>query len=128
MSCDRMTSPASSGRRGSPTSTAAEVSSQEVSMPKTTSATTALALERHGVGYGARDDTARRTHGQARVPAGPRFPDQMRDDPDAVARQRAHLGLRPLYPDRNALRCQEKPGKARGGGADGHGADQALHD
>src|SRR6266567_1335768 len=77
MSWDRMTRLASSGRPGSPTSTAAEVSSQDVSMPRTTSATADPPLEDDGVGPGAGDDPRRRGHGEARVPARA-CPDQMR--------------------------------------------------
>src|SRR5881628_672925 len=56
MSCERMIKLASSGAppRLPPTSTAADVSSHDVSMPRTTSATAGLLAQGDGVGDGAR--------------------------------------------------------------------------
>src|SRR5437773_2083603 len=111
-SWDRITRLASSGRAGLPTSTAAEVSSQEVSMPRTTSATADPALERDGVGPGAGDDPRRRGHGEARVPARA-CPDQMRHDPQAVPRQRVYLRFGTAHRDGHALLGELEPREPR---------------
>src|SRR6266508_3153667 len=68
MSCDRITRLASSGGLPAPppTNTAAEVSSHEVSMPRTTSATAAPAPhDEHRIGDGARGDAAGGEHHEA---------------------------------------------------------------
>src|SRR6266704_1589364 len=90
-SCDRMTRLASSGRRRSPTSTAAEVSSHDVSMPRTTSATAGPALQAHGVGHGTRPDARRCGDGEAGVGTRPRLADEVRHDAHAVLGKRIHL-------------------------------------
>src|SRR5438876_11041324 len=83
-----MTRPASSGRRRSPTRTAADVSSQDVSIPRTTSATPCLPLEGHGVGYGARREAGGPAHGEPGVAAGPGLPDEVRHHAHTVPGER----------------------------------------
>src|SRR5881396_2429090 len=93
-SCDRMTRLASSGARPPPTSTAADVSSQEVSIPSTTSATARLALEGDGVWHRTRPDPRGRRHGEASVAAGPGPADQARGHAHAVLGERVDQGPR----------------------------------
>src|SRR3989454_5404412 len=95
MSCDRITRLASAGGRParSATSTAAEVSSHDVSIPRTTSATARLAPQPDEVGHGARPDPGRRGDAETGVAARSRFADQMRDHAHAVLRERADLRL-----------------------------------
>src|SRR5439155_23662619 len=86
MSCDRMTRLASSP----PTSTAAEVSSHDVSMPRTASATTAggrgggpdAAPQGDRAGNGAGGEAARRDDGDPRdpPPAAAGLPRELSDD------------------------------------------------
>src|SRR5256885_1099830 len=99
-SCDKITSPASSGRRRSPTSTAAEVSSHDVSIPRTTSATPGLASEGDGIRHGVRHDAGRCAHGEAGgAPRGGPAPPG-RPPPHAVARERIYprFGAPPPHP------------------------------
>src|SRR6266568_6469450 len=108
MSCDRMTRLASSP----PTSTAAEVSSHDVSMPRTASATTAggrgggrdAAPQRDRVGNGAGGDAARRDDGDPRDPAARGRPRDVSDDAEGVARQRLHALFGTPDRDRDARR------------------------
>src|SRR4029077_2617533 len=122
-------SPASSGCWfPPPTRTAAEVSSHEVSMPRTTSATAALALQGHGIRYSMRDDPGWGADREPGVPARPGLPDEMRDDAHAVAGERVYPRLRAEDGDRHALGREQKarePGCCRG---DRHGVDRPLHD
>src|SRR5690242_20165696 len=127
-SCDRMTSPASSGCRRSPTSTAADVSSHDVSMPRTTSATARLALEPHGVRDGTGDDAGRGAHGEAGIAAGTGLAEQVRHDPEAVAREQVDPGLGSLHRDGDALGREQEAGEAGGGRRNRHADDRALQD
>src|SRR5436309_8973033 len=127
-SWDRITRLASSGRAGLPTSTAADVSSQEVSMPSTTSATADPAFERDGVGPGAGDDPRRRGHGEARVPVRARLPDQMRHHAQAVPRERVHLRFGTAHRHRHALLGELEPREPGCRSGDRHLVDRALDD
>src|SRR6266581_3683211 len=87
-SCERMIRLASSGVAFRPplTSTAADVSSHDVSMPSRTSATAGLLVQGHGIGDGAGDDPRRGDDGEPGVGAGRREPArEVHDDLEAVA-------------------------------------------
>src|SRR6267142_3136035 len=105
MSCDRMTRLASSP----PTRTAADVSSQEVSMPRTASATPprwrgcGAASQRDRVGNGARRDPTRRNDGDpGDTSAGTRARD-VRDDAQRIAGECLYPLLRTTHRDRYPL-------------------------
>src|SRR5216117_2235331 len=127
-SCDRMTRLASSGARPPPTSTAADVSSQEVSIPSTTSATARLALEGDGVGHHTRPDPGRRRHGEAGVAARPRLADQVRRHAHAVLGEGVDLRLRAAHGHAHPLGSEQEPREPGRGGRDGHSVDRALDD
>src|SRR5438552_10332328 len=126
-SCDRMMRLASSGRPRSPTTTAAEVSSHEVSMPRTTSATApALALQRYGVGDRAGVDAGGRLDGEPRVAGRPARAHEVRHDAEAVAREALDPGGRASHAHLDALGDELPAGEARGGGRDGDTGEHAL--
>src|SRR6266446_6360522 len=107
MSWERMTRLASSPF----TRTAAEVSSHDVSIPRTASATTsgggrAAAPQRDRVGNGAGGDAAWRDHGDPGNAAA-RSGD-VRDDAQRIARQRQHALFRAADRDRHAGRCDDE--------------------
>src|SRR6266508_5574327 len=102
-----------------PTSTAAEVSSHDVSMPRTASATAGPAggaagggrrsgrgtpLQRDRIGNGPGGDAARRDDRDPRDPDARGRPRDVGDDAEGVARQRLH----PLFgtPDRDRDACR----------------------
>src|SRR5207245_151008 len=126
-SCDRMTRLASSGRPRSPTSTAAEVSSHEVSMPRRTSATApALALQGHGVGDSARRDAVGRLDGEPGVAARAGGAHEMRHHAQAVAGEALHARGGAADAHLDALRDELPAGEARGRGRDGDAREHAL--
>src|SRR5881296_2491108 len=93
------------------TRTAAEVSSHDVSIPRTASATTggggrAAAPQRHRVGNGPGGDAAWRYHGDPGNAAA-RSGD-VRDDAQRIARQRLHAFFRPADRDRHAGRRDDE--------------------
>src|SRR5256886_4922918 len=97
MSCERMTRLASSPF----TRTAADVSSHEVSIPRTTSATARrpAAAQRDGIGNGARGDAARRHDGDPGNAAA-RSGD-VGHHAQGIARQRLHALLGTAHVDRD---------------------------
>src|SRR5438552_18775660 len=107
-----MTRPASSGLRRSPTSTAADVSSHDVSMPRTTSATSRLPPERHRIGDGAGNEARRPAHREPGVVAWPRLPDQVRDDELDVSRERVDAGSRDALRQRHTFGRLTEAGEA----------------
>src|SRR5437773_7854537 len=107
MSCERMIRLASSGAPcrppPPPTSTAAEVSSHDVSMPSRTSATAGLLAQGHGIGDGAGDDPRRGDDGEPGVGAGRREPGRQGDDDlEAVAGEALHDGVGTAHDDGHA--------------------------
>src|SRR5437899_11718175 len=101
MSCDRMTRLASSP----PTRTAADVSWQGVSMPRTASATPlrcgCAAAYRDRVGNGARRDAARRDHGDAGDTLAGVGARDVRDDAQRIAGEGLHPLLRTTHGHRH---------------------------
>src|SRR5882762_2052955 len=125
MSCERITRLASSPE----TSTAADVSSHDVSMPRTTSATTGPAAQRDGVGDGAGGDARWGDDGEpadgAAVRRGAR---DVRDDPQAVAREPLHPLLGATHGDGHARGRNDETGRRAGARLDGDAAERALGD
>src|SRR6185503_521447 len=119
MSCERITRLASSPE----TSTAADVSSHDVSIPRTTSATTGPAPQRDGVGDGAGGNARR---GDDREPADGtavrRRPRDVRDDAQAVAGQGLHALLGAPYGHGHARRRDDEAGHGSGSRLDGDAA------
>src|SRR5207247_7464046 len=106
MSCDRMTRLASSPE----TRTAADVSSHEVSMPRTTSATACAAPQGDRVGDGAGGDPPRRDHGDAGDAGVAHGPRDVGDHAQAVPGERLHLLLGSADRHRNARRGHDEAG------------------
>src|SRR5207245_1763943 len=126
-SCDRMMRLASSGRSRSPTSTAAEVSSHEVSMPRTTSATApALALQGHGVGARAGRDSAGRLDGEPGVAARRAGAHEVRHHTQAVAGETLDPRCGAADAHLDALGDELPAGEARGRGRDGDTSEHTL--
>src|SRR6185503_7494014 len=117
MSCERITRLESSPE----TSTAADVSSHDVSIPRTTSATTGPATEGDGVGDGARGDARR---GDDREPADTavrrRAPHDVRDDAQAVPCQGLDALLGAPHGDGHACRRDDEAGHGSGARLDGN--------
>src|SRR3989475_12988638 len=122
-----MRRPATSGRSRSPTSTAAEVSSHEVSMPRTTSATApALALQGHGVGPRAGRDSAGRLDGEPGVAARRAGAHEVRHHAQAVAGETLDPRCGAADAHLNALGDEFPAGEARGRGRDGDTSEHTL--
>src|SRR5256885_17081119 len=98
-----MTRPASSGRRRSPTRTAADASSQDVSIPRTTSATPCLPLEGHGVGYGARGETGGPPPAEPGGAPAPGPPDEERHHAHTAPGERVPPRRRVPHPHRQSI-------------------------
>src|SRR5712675_741540 len=90
------------------TSTAADVSSHEVSMPRTTSATTGPAPERDRVGDGAGRDAGRRDDREPAYAALGGGARDVRDDAQTVAREAEHPLLGTAHGDRHACRRDDE--------------------
>src|SRR6266581_9744705 len=108
------------------TRTAADVSSHDVSMPRTTSATTGPAPERDGVGDGASRDSGGRDDGEPadgaiRAPAR-----DVRDDAQTVAGERLDPLLRTAHGHRDACRGDDEARDRSGARLNGDAAEGPL--
>src|SRR5206468_8621626 len=135
MSCDRITRLASSGGRPpAETSTAAEVSSQDVSMPSTTSAMTlrrrardAVAENLDGIGHRPRADAAGRDDREPHDGA-VRREAAVDDDLETVARETRDLRFGSAHGHRDPRGAQLESGERPGAALDGNPTERALED